>query len=57
MRAPAVKPNRATDIDRKAKWYHIVTLKIRVSAISYMSVDNVTRNRPAYVVTVGFREG
>ena len=30
----------------KAKWYHIVTLKIRVSAISYISVASVIANRP-----------
>ncbi len=31
---------------RKAKWYHMLTLKMRVSAISYISVDSVTRNSP-----------
>jgi hypothetical protein len=33
----------------KAKWYHIVTLKIRVRTISYANVDSVTTKRPAYV--------
>ena len=45
--APTVMPNRATEIATKAKWYHIVTLKIRVRAISSMSVESVTRKRPA----------
>ena len=46
-RAPAVNPNSATEIATKAKWYHIVALKIRVSATSYISVERVTKNRPA----------
>ena len=29
-----------------AKWYHMVTLKMRVSAISYISVASVIANRP-----------
>ena len=45
--APAVMPNIATEIATKAKWYHIVTLKIRVSAISYISVESVTKKSPA----------
>ena len=40
-------PNMATEMATKAKWYHIVTLKIRVSTISYISVVSVTTNRPA----------
>ena len=44
--APAVIPNSATEMATKAKWYHIVTLKIRVSAISSMSVAAVTQERP-----------
>jgi hypothetical protein len=32
---------------RKAKWYHMVTLKIRVSTISYIRVASVTVKRPA----------
>jgi hypothetical protein len=32
--APIVVPNRATEMATKAKWYHIVTLKMRVSTIS-----------------------
>ena len=46
IRAPAVSPKSATEMATKAKWYHIVTLKIRVSAISSMSVERVTRNTP-----------
>ena len=34
MSAPTVIPNIAIEIATKAKWYHIVTLKIRVSRIS-----------------------
>jgi hypothetical protein len=37
------------DMATNAKWYHIVTLKIRVSRISYISVDKATRNKPAKV--------
>ena len=47
--APTVRPKSATEIATNAKWYHMVTLKIRVSTISYISVERVTRNRPAYV--------
>ena len=47
MSAPAVNPKSATEIATNAKWYHIVTLKIRVSTISYINVDNVTRKSPA----------
>ncbi len=39
-------PNIAIEIATKAKWYHIVTLKIRVSRISYMSVASATSRRP-----------
>ena len=31
-------PNIAIEIATNAKWYHIVTLKMRVSRISYVSV-------------------
>ena len=34
MSAPTVIPNIAIEIATKAEWYHIVTLKIRVSRIS-----------------------
>ena len=44
---PTVMPNMAMEMATKAKWYHMVTLKIRVSRISSISVDNVTRKRPA----------
>ena len=36
----------ATEMATNAKWYHMVTLKIRVSAISYMMVARVTRKSP-----------
>ena len=39
--APSVMPNSATEMATKAKWYHIATLKIRVSTISYISVVSV----------------
>jgi hypothetical protein len=45
--APAVIPNSATEIATNAKWYHMVTLKIRVRAISYISVESVIVKRPA----------
>ena len=47
INAPPVMPNSAIEIATNAKWYHIVTLKIRVSPISYISDDNVTTNNPA----------
>ena len=46
MRAPTVMPNIATDMATNAKWYHMVTLKIRVRTISYITVASVTRKRP-----------
>ena len=45
--APTVIPNMAIEMAMNAKWYHMVTLKIRVSRISNISVDRVTRKRPA----------
>lgn len=45
--APTVIPNMAIDMAMKAKWYHMVTLKILVSRISNISIDRVTRKRPA----------
>ncbi len=45
--APTVIPNMAMEIATNAKWYHMVTLKILVSRISYMIIDAATRNRPA----------
>ncbi len=45
--APTVIPNIATDMAINAKWYHMVTLKIRVRRISYIKVASVTINRPA----------
>jgi hypothetical protein len=33
----------------KAKWYHIVTLKMRVSRTSYIRVERVMRKSPTYV--------
>jgi hypothetical protein len=47
--APKVIPNMATEMAMKAKWYHIVTLKIRVKRISNISAAMVTRNRPKMV--------
>ena len=32
--APTVMPKSASEMATKAKWYHMVTLKIRVSRIS-----------------------
>jgi hypothetical protein len=40
-------PNIATDSATNAKWYIIVTLKIRVRRISYISVERATKNKPA----------
>ncbi len=40
-------PNSATEMATNAKWYHIATLKIRVSTISYISVVSVMMKRPA----------
>ena len=42
-------PNIATEIATKAKWYHIVTLKIRVRRISYISVESATKASPKAV--------
>jgi hypothetical protein len=47
--APADIPNMAIDIAMKAKWYHMVTLKIRVRRTSYINVESVTIKRPIYV--------
>ncbi len=44
--APTVIPNRATESATNAKWYSIVTLKMRVRRISYISVASATRNSP-----------
>jgi hypothetical protein len=43
---PSPQPRSATEIATKAKWYQIVAEKIRVSPISNMSPDRVTRKRP-----------
>src|SRR5512143_950265 len=50
MGAPTVMPNIATEIATNAKWYHMFTLKTRVSRISNMSVARETRKTPAYWV-------
>ena len=42
-------PNIAIEIATNAKWYHIVTLKMRVSSTSYISVESATSRRPAAV--------
>ena len=39
-------PNIASDSATNAKWYSIVTLKIRVSRISYISVARATKKMP-----------
>jgi hypothetical protein len=36
-----------------AKWYHIVTLKIRVRNNSSCKRERVVKNRPMYVYRVG----
>jgi hypothetical protein len=41
-------PNTAKETAKKAKWYHIVTEKIRVRDISSMSKDKVVKNIPKY---------
>ena len=41
--APTVIPNIASDSATNAKWYSIVTLKIRVSRISYIRVESATQ--------------
>src|ERR1039458_2933757 len=42
-------PNMASEMATKAKWYHMVTLKIRVSRISSIMVASVIKKRPASV--------
>ena len=42
-------PNIATEIATNAKWYHMVTLKIRVRRISYISVERATKASPKAV--------
>ena len=51
--APNVIPNMAIEIAMNAKWYHIVTLKIRVRNSSSCKSERVVRNRPTYVKRVG----
>ena len=46
--APAVIPSNAAATLRNAKWYHMVTLKIRVSRTSYISVAAATANTPPH---------
>src|SRR5262249_49687125 len=53
--APAANPNMASEIAMKAKWYHIVTLNIRVRNSSSCRSDSVVRKRPTYVERLGFR--
>ena len=45
--APTVIPSMEIEMARKAKWYQMVTLKMRVSRIWYASVARVTRKSPA----------
>ena len=42
-------PSIASEIARKAKWYQMVTLKMRVSRTWKASVESVTRKRPVRV--------
>ena len=42
-------PNIATEIATKAKWYHMVTLKMRVRSTSYISVERATNASPKAV--------
>jgi hypothetical protein len=44
--APAVMPSMATLIAKNPRWYHVMTLKIRVSRISSVRVTSVVMNRP-----------
>jgi hypothetical protein len=43
----------ATEIATNAKWYHMVTLKLRVRTISYITVASATKKSPRYVLVVG----
>jgi hypothetical protein len=43
---PSPQPRRATEIATNAKWYQMVAEKMRVSPISNMSPDKVTRKSP-----------
>jgi hypothetical protein len=40
-------PNMAVEITRKAKWYHVTTLRRRVRVTSRARVTKQTRNRTA----------
>ena len=55
MIEPTAAPNMATEMAMNAKWYHIVTLKMRVRTISYITVASATKNSPRYVEAVGSR--
>ena len=44
--APAASPNMASEIAMKAKWYHMVTLKILVRNSSSCNSERVVKNRP-----------
>ncbi len=44
--APAASPNMASEMAMKAKWYHIVTLKILVRNSSSCNSERVVKNRP-----------
>jgi anaerobic ribonucleoside-triphosphate reductase len=45
--APAVRPNMAMLIAKKARWYPATTERIRVCTTCSISVQEVTRNTPA----------
>src|SRR5439155_4935387 len=44
--APAASPNIAREMAMNAKWYHIVTLKIRVKNSSSCKRESVVKKRP-----------
>ena len=44
--APAARPNIASEIAMKAKWYHIVTLKMRVRNSSNCRTESVVKKSP-----------
>ena len=46
MMAPKVMPNKAIEMAKNAKWYHMVALKMRVSRFSNIKIDNVVANKP-----------
>jgi hypothetical protein len=43
----------ATEIATNAKWYHMVTLKMQVRTIWYITVASATKKSPGYVLALG----